>query len=190
MVADGRPAWHAAATTAHRSAAVIRRGRPGREASCRPGSPLAFPRRHHLRTVAGWQPSSRAVARIAKRLRARWPYPVERQPSGSRPRRLWPDRLNQCQKRPADSHPRPMTPSSNRVACVCRTPPTVQPSELVHRRVPVLASRLASLPDGRFVALGATRVECASTRSIGIICPTFGGRLYSARGGRADGRDV
>ena len=48
-------ACQAAATTEHRSTALIRRGRPERCASLRPSRPWAATRRHHLRTVAGLQ---------------------------------------------------------------------------------------------------------------------------------------
>ena len=41
--------WQASATTAARSAALIRRGRPGRGRSASPSSPRAANRRRHLR---------------------------------------------------------------------------------------------------------------------------------------------
>ena len=53
--------WQASATTAARSAALIRRGRPGRGRSVSPSRPRAANRPRHLRTVSTLMPSPAAI---------------------------------------------------------------------------------------------------------------------------------
>ncbi len=58
--------WQARATTAARSAAVIRRGRPDRGKSFRPSRPRAANRPRHLRTVSTAMCRSAAIRALAR----------------------------------------------------------------------------------------------------------------------------
>jgi len=58
--------WQASATTAARSSALIRRGRPHRGKSLSPASPRAANRPRHLRTVSTLTPRPAAIWALAR----------------------------------------------------------------------------------------------------------------------------
>ena len=68
--ASGTPvaagSWQASATTAARSSALIRRGRPDRGRSLSPSSPRAANRPRHLRTVSTLTCRSAAIRALAR----------------------------------------------------------------------------------------------------------------------------
>ena len=58
--------WQASATTAARSASVIRRGRPDRGSSSSPASPRPANRPRHLRTVSTLTPRPAAIRALPR----------------------------------------------------------------------------------------------------------------------------